>query len=235
MVRVDVVGMSHLKDAPGRQVRQLRPRDVPKACKAPILAIATAALGEVAPEPVECWLRRGRRLLAICGDQWSSDSVARWREHGHGTVLREAEIDVGLDGLCRRVEAGLARYLVTPQSLLPVGHQPSRRLLDIVTALGLTHPVHHVEQLAERSGMSRSHLVHVTRKELGCTPTTLCQMYVLLQASRAAVDGVSRADVAVMLGYSDTSALAHALASIAEEQPWVLPPELPCLIEECAS
>lgn len=218
-MRILVMGRLKLAERPRRSVLHVRARDIDRSRAATLLVVDGVALPELEPDLARRWLQGNRRRLLLCADAWATEAIRPWMDFGPRAFVTPGNLDAVVDRIEYEEEAGLLRFVLLPEEWLP-GPMPDRpTAAEAIRALPSVHPVHDIGAWAASVGLSSGGLWSALKSSVGLSPTRLGRCYVRAMVRTCEAQGVTRVDAALMLGYSDASALNHALARCEADEP----------------
>lgn len=191
----------------------VEPTDISVDFPPHVLVLGPECLRQIHPARALAWLRAGRRTLLVCGSHLPTSDLERWMPLLETRCVDPARLGEVLDDVVRRHSEGGVRRLLEPGDWLPA--PPQGRHADFVlrAAALLTRltPVHDIRLWSSLAGAEYSTFWRRVKLATGLSPSRLALEYVLAYWTHARNAGDSATDIAACLGYSDASALGHAL------------------------
>lgn len=186
------------------------PADRAPFVRGPVLVLGEAGLRRADRDALAGWLAAGGRRLLLCAERLDPALLNGWSSL-FSAMVRPEGLGGELERLGRQLRLPLRPWPVEPACWLPVPPPSDPFLAHALCELARGPVVHDLDAWADRCGLKLRQLREELRKATGLLPRELLSHYLLAQAEAADRAGVSRADLAALLGYADASGLGHAL------------------------
>ena len=195
-------------------VRELSVSQIRERCELDLdaLVLHDEALGDLDPVETRRALTQFAGVVIVAPSRIDYETIARWVAAGFTRVVSARLVP----GALARLKQHRPHVLVSPRSLVAaVQGEQGAAILDRLVDLRSPR----TSELAERLGWSRHRLRRECIGALGLTPRDLLHRWVVARIDALRRAGASVDEIAASLGYSEASAVHHALTAMGRSVP----------------